>query len=978
MLCAMMRTGLFLLLLSGSTLLAQGLPGGEALGPEDRPLPLRGTSVHAEVAGPVARVTVRQEFLNSFDHPIEVLYRFPLPDQAAVAALQIEIGSRLVTSELTSMEEARRRYARAKREGETAALTTQSRANVFTQRLANVLPGEWIHVELVYLEDLRFRDGGYEFVFPVVVASRYAATRDVATRHLPAGEQPDHLLDLEVEVDSGTPLGAISSDSHGIQVRQHDSHRALVTLSPYDRLPVKDFVLHIGLAADGPVAAVLAHRTSGAGVFSLLVHPGAATDPDLMPSRELVFVLDCSGSMDGMPIETAKKVVSRSLDTLGPDDTFRILRFSDQASAFDRGSLVATPANLQRARRYLEGLTAGGGTEVLSGVRLALDGQADHLRVRIIHFLTDGQVGNETEILAELSKNLGDTRLFPLGVGSSVNRFLLERMAQVGRGEVSYIRQGAPADRIEEEVIRFATRTTSPVLTHLEIDWNGLPVMDHVPERLPDLFSGRPVTITGRYFAGAEGEIVLRGWRGDQPFEQRIPVVLPESERMNSALPALWARTRIRELLLARWVDPEHDVTAEVTRLALDYGILSPYTAFVATDGRVVADPAKSRTIVQPLPAPEGVGGEGFYGILAAPPTARTAPPPKTAAPPADPKPKGPTDTRALFPPIDEIPDLHLAFLRTFQEEDGRWSDSGDLFGDVGATSLALLAFRASGQTPEVGRYAESVKQGIRWLEKAMARGTASEARRAEPAPAGVDEASPLLARTLATIAFVEYAQATGKGPEVRAARAAAEDLAGQAGPDGGFARAGGKGPSDTVTTSLAILALWRAREAGFPVPDAVIREALAFLDQLTNRDTGEVAYSKVTVGTGVDGLAIAASLLARMEAGIQPMKVEQLRESMADLLNLPVLPAERWDPFYLFLATSAFRRAGPEVFEEWNVPLDKASRQAMIPMDAVDEDGAPVLTGPMGGRLSRAPAMALFGLTRTLYPPGGRPFTLD
>lgn len=959
---------------ASAAIAAEGDPGGRMEGADGTPLPLLGTQVDAEIVDSAALVTVRQVFENRGDQAIEAVYSFPLPDRSAVDDFVLQIGTRTVRSRLVAREEALESYAKAKLEGKTAALATQIRPNLFTQRIGNILPNERIVTEITYSEDLRRTDGRYTWVFPVVAAPRYRPPRrlaaDRSAEFLGAGEVPEHRLDLSVRIDAGLPITDLDSESHRIDVHADGGPTARVEIHPYDRLPVKDFLLSWRTATPEPEAALLAHRIGATGTFCLTIQPEDAPETVARMPREIVFVVDGSGSMKGAPIEAAKAVVAGALRTLAPEDSFQILRFSDEASGFAEGSVPATRGNVLRGLAYVDALEGDGGTEILKGLTLALEAPADPNRLRIVLFLTDGLVGNEPEILSSLKDLLGDARVFALGVGSSPNRFLLDRLAELGRGSASYVRQDATDERVSEEVARFVARIESPVLSGLAIDWGGLGVTDVVPNRVPDLFAGQPIRVYGRYVYAGEGVVTIRGRRDGATWEKRVPVTLPDFERTHSVLEKLWAREKIRSLVLDGYagVLDEAAVEEEVGRLSLEFGLLTKDTAFVAVDERVVTDGSRTRTIVQPAAWPEGVGGSDYLGVLVAtkPKSANPSPAP-AAATSAGPETREPAESRPTFPPIDSAPDRHLAWLKAWQREDGSWAAGGDLLSDTGATALALLAFTASGKAPDEGLYGKTVREGFRWLEKQQAKDGGFGA---------ADAPARMIDHALATTAWLDFCAATGWKIGWSRARRAVDFLVEHRVEGLGWARDGGEEGSDTLATAFGLLAVLRARGAGIPVRGGPVMDSLAHLEGVTDRMTGRVAMNVGPVARD-DGTAIAAALIARTALGAKPGDVAYLRKGAERLLTLPAPVGAHADPLYLFLATSALRRIGGDAFDAWRAPLNEGVRRGMIPERETDEDGNVLLVGPEGARVGRAAAMALFGLSRSVYEPASRPFTL-
>ncbi len=585
--------------------------------------PLKQTYVKADITGFLARVTVKQEFENTFDRPIEAVYTFPLSEKGAVDRMTMTIGSRVISGRILRREEARKTYEAAKNAGQTAALLDQERPNIFTQSVANILPGEKIVVEISYVETLKYEEGVYEFVFPMVVGPRYIPRGKSASG---ADRVPDaskispkvtltragHDISIEVNIDAGVPLVGVESKLHAIETQSFGAGSAKVSLKDEATIPNKDFVLRYGVSGGRVEDALITHRDARGGFFTLILQP-----PDLgvyedVAPKEIVFVLDTSGSMGGFPIEKAKEAMKMSLLGLYPEDTFNLITFAgDTRILFDR-PVPASEANIETAMDFLENSSGGGGTEMMKAIRAALDPSDSQEHIRIVCFMTDGYIGNEGEIIAEVQKH-PKARVFSFGIGNSVNRFLLEKIAEEGNGEAAIVTledEGAEAAR------RFYQRVRAPILTDISIDWNGMPVADTYPEKIPDLFSAKPVIINGRYTGAASGSIVLRGKVGGQMFEREIKVDLPEAEAEHDVLATLWARKRIEELtkgdyegVQSRTADGE--VAAKITGVALEFGILSQYTSFVAVEERKVNPGGGPTRVDVPVDLAEGTFGDG-------------------------------------------------------------------------------------------------------------------------------------------------------------------------------------------------------------------------------------------------------------------------------------------------------------------------------------------------------------------------------
>ena len=586
-------------------------------------------AVQAKLVGYVGTVDVTQHFENPFDEKIEAVYVFPLPERAAVSEFVMTIGERRIRGILRERAAAEEIYREARAQGHRASLLTQHRPNVFEQKVANIEPGNRIDVNIRYFHTLAHRDGWYSFAFPTVVGPRYnppgftdpvqalprshvePVSQGAGVRYLRPEERSGHDISIKVELDAGVELEALRA-SHEINETRTGAHAASIELANRTTIPNRDFVLDFKVAGERLKANLLTYldRGKGEGYFTMMLYPPSDLEDLQRHPVEMVFVVDSSGSMEGAPIGQAREAILEALDLLEPTDTFQIIRFSTDASQFGQTPVPATRDNLARAKRYVRNLHAGGGTEMNEGVRAALGFAPDPERLRFVTFLTDGYIGNETEIIGEIHNLLGESRIFSFGVGDSVNRYLLERMAVIGRGAVAYL----GLDDSGGEVMRlFFERISHPALAHLEIDWGDMAVTEVYPSRLPDLFVGRPVIVTGKYL-GQPGGPTVAGRAGGRSLEFAVPWDVREDA--HAFIPKIWARLRIADLSDRQtWVhDPYDELAGAIEKTALEYGLMSDYTAFVAVDASGRTAGGHGTTVHQAVPAPEGVRYETTVG----------------------------------------------------------------------------------------------------------------------------------------------------------------------------------------------------------------------------------------------------------------------------------------------------------------------------------------------------------------------------
>jgi Ca-activated chloride channel family protein len=586
------------------------------------PLPLKHTDVKGQISGYIATVNVTQQFHNPYDEKIEAVYVFPLPQNAAINEFIMTVGERRIRGIIRERKQAERIYQQARAQGHVASLLTQERPNIFTQKVANIEPSKKIDVNIKYFNTLAYVDGWYEFVFPMVVGPRFnppgftdgvgavargrtgISGQKTEVQYLKPGERSGHDISLAVDIDAGVAIEKLVCKSHVINNSSASRQRKTVRLSSLDSIPNKDFVLRYKVAGKKVKSALVTHRDKRGGFFTLMLYPPENLSYLKRAPMEMIFVLDCSGSMSGKPIAKAKQAITRALRKLQPGDTFQVIRFSNNASQLGPNPVPATPANIRRGLKYVESLRGSGGTMMIEGIKAALGFAHDPRRFRLVSFMTDGYIGNEAEILAEVHNSLGASRIFSFGVGSSVNRYLLDRMAKIGKGAVAYV---GLDDSAAEIVDQFYDRISHPALADVVIDWGSMEVADVQPYRIPDLFVGRPVIVTGRFKGNDSTSIRVTGRVGDLAQEMEIPVHLGNAADTHPGIPCVWARKKIETLGNLATYENNPDLPGEIRQVALEYGLMSSYTAFIAVDSSRTTEGDHGITVSVPVPVPDGV-----------------------------------------------------------------------------------------------------------------------------------------------------------------------------------------------------------------------------------------------------------------------------------------------------------------------------------------------------------------------------------
>ena len=600
--------------------------------------PLEHTSVKAEVSGFLSRVSVTQTFHNPAKEKIEAIYTFPLPGDAAVDEMLIRVRDRVVRGEIKRREEARRIYEQARDRGQVASLLDQERPNIFTQSVANIPPGEKIEITIKYVEMLPYDDGAFKFVFPMVVGSRFIPGQPASKQGTgwapdtdrvpdasritppvtPEGVRAGHDIDLTVSIDAGVPIIEMKSALHEVEIAHETRNQATVSLKNKKEIPNRDFVLKYLVAGDEIRSGVLTHKDGKQGYVALILVPPKRVRPEQVAPKEMIFVIDRSGSQHGKPLDKAKETMKYVIEHLNPEDTFNVIDFGNTANMLFSEPKKNTPEYRAKAIRHVESLDARGGTWMAQAVELACRQPAPENRLRIVTFMTDGYVGNDFEILSLVQKLRGKSRWFPFGAGNSVNRFLLDNMARVGGGEVDYVLLNSSGEEVGK---KFYERIASPVLTDATLTMHGISLEHVYPEEISDLWDRKPLVFKARYSGSGKGTVTIKGFSGGKEYEQVLDVALPEKESANSSLAALWARAKVDDLMGSDLMGvqqgkPKREIVDEIVRVALEHRIMTQFTSFVAVEETVVTIGGKPTTITVPVEMPDGVSRERIFGDL--------------------------------------------------------------------------------------------------------------------------------------------------------------------------------------------------------------------------------------------------------------------------------------------------------------------------------------------------------------------------
>jgi len=579
-------------------------------------LPLKGTEVAVKISGVIADVTVTQTYRNEGQRAIEAKYVFPGSTKAAVSGLNVRLADRLITAQIREKKQAQIEYDSAKKEGKTAALLEQHLPNVFQMNVANILPGDDVKVELRYTELLVPQSGNYEFVFPTVVGPRYnspqsenAQAKWAAQPTLHAGVAPSTSFKLKAAIDTPMGLKEVRSTTHAIDVKKsdEDQHADIALVADGRPADNRDFVLDYRLAGEKIESGLMLYKGQGENAenfFLAMVEPPKAVAASAISPRDYIFVVDISGSMHGFPLDTAKTVLERLIGGLRPSDTFNVLLFSGSNKMLSPKSVPATRANIEQALATIKNYSGSGSTELIPALKRVYAEPKEENVSRTVVVVTDGYVTVEREAFDLVRNNLSKANVFAFGIGSSVNRSLMEGIARAGMGEPFIITDPVQAP---EQAARFRRMVESPVLTSVKATFGGLDVYDVEPQALPDVLGERPVIVFGKWRGDPKGRVIIEGRSASGPYRQEVRI--DDRTRLDTAaLRTLWARHRIQSLSDQETLEGGAAFKERITELGLKYSLLTQYTSFIAVD-KVVRNlaPQNSVDVNQPLPMPQGV-----------------------------------------------------------------------------------------------------------------------------------------------------------------------------------------------------------------------------------------------------------------------------------------------------------------------------------------------------------------------------------
>jgi Ca-activated chloride channel family protein len=583
--------------------------------PSVEQFPLKDTKVEVTISGVIADVKVIQYYENNGAAPINGSYIFPGSTRAAVHGMKMRIGERLITAKIKEKEAARQIFEAAKKAGKSASLLAQKRPNVFSMEVANIMPGDNLTVELRYTELLIPAEGVYEFVYPTVVGPRYStmdaetsppSERWVANPYLKEGDAPRTNFAISMAINAGMDIEKIASPSHDTIVSYDDAQRARIELAETGEFGGdRDVIVRYQLAGATISSGLLLHRGEDENFFLLMAQPPKRVKPEQIPAREYIFVVDVSGSMHGFPLNTAKKLMNRLLGGLRPSDRFNVLLFAGGSEIMAPSSVPATKDGINKAIRFINDSEGGGGTELLAAMRRAMALPRAESVSRSLAIITDGYINAECSVFEEIEKNLGHTNVFSFGIGSGVNRYLIEGMARAGRGYPFVVTEPAQAPGAAAQ---FADYIATPLLTEITLTSSEVELYDVEPAAIPDLFASRPILVYGKWKEAADkAALTISGKSAGGEYRQSFAFSDAEDGADNQPLAYLWARARIARLSDYNSAGHDDELRRRIVSLGLTYNLLTKFTSFVAVDEIVRNPDAQATDVKQPLPLPKGV-----------------------------------------------------------------------------------------------------------------------------------------------------------------------------------------------------------------------------------------------------------------------------------------------------------------------------------------------------------------------------------
>lgn len=604
--------------------------------------PLKATNIVANISGMIAETYVTQTYVNEGSIPINASYVFPANSNVAVHGMKMIIGNEMITARIQEKEEAKKEYEEAKSEGKSTSLMEQKRPNVFTMDVANIMPGDTVSIELHYTELINPRENIYEFVFPTVVGPRYAPPQEsggdgsvsdgsadsttpdpksdtsadnddwVSSPYLENDDAPLGDYNITVNLSTGVPIAEITSKSHDIRIHQEDAANAQITLTDSDDYAGnRDFILKYRLAGEEIHSGLVLSQGQEENFFMLTVQPPERYEPEDIPPREYIFVLDVSGSMFGYPLDTAKDLLKGLVKDLRETDSFNLILFANDSVLLSPEALPATAQNIKAATKLIDEQKGGGGTSLLPALENAIALPKEDNSARSIVIITDGYISNDSEVISCITDNMNDASFFSFGIGTSVNGCLIKQIAGCGMGESFIVTDSEDA---AESAANFRTYIEAPLLTDISVTYDGFDVVDVETSTPSILYASRPIVLFGKWRGTPKGTVTVTGQAGDEEYRQEIAVEEAVSDTESEALRYLWARTRLDRVTGYGNIRNDESVKKEVVELGMKYNMVTPYTSFIAVSEIIRNPEGDSTDVDQPLPLPQRVSGLAVGG----------------------------------------------------------------------------------------------------------------------------------------------------------------------------------------------------------------------------------------------------------------------------------------------------------------------------------------------------------------------------
>lgn len=589
-------------------------------------LPLKSSHADIRINGPIAEVTVTQHYRNAGRRAINARYVFPGSTHAAVHGLTMKIGERIVKAKIEEKQQAKQLFAQAQQEGKRAALMTQQRPNVFMMDVANIMPGDDVELALTYSELLVPEQGVYELVYSTVVGPRYGSdplqtardaawianpyAKDAGDGHNPAETETR----IDLTIDSPIAIKDLQSVQHKIETKWQNDKSATISLAGSETQPGnRDFILRFRLQDEQIVSGLMTYSQGAENYFLMMAEPPVRVQSEHIMNREYLFVVDVSGSMIGFPLDTTKQLMTKLLSSLKPTESFNILFFAGDAKVLSPVPLTATTEHIQQALGMMSAYNGGGGTELINALTQAYAMPRKPNVARSLVVVTDGYVNAESDAYTLIANNLNTSNLFVFGIGSSVNRYLIESMAKVGAGEPFIV---TSEQEVDTASARFRRYIEAPLLSKIVVSGRNVEIYDQEPKNIPLMLAERPIVIFGKYRSTSDqATIELQGQSASGTYQVAMPLAEASHDSRAELLPVLWARNRLMRLADMAGNDMESN-RDEIVKLGLSYSLLTPYTAFIAVDEVVANASRQAEDVQQPLPLPQGVSE---YALAAQP-----------------------------------------------------------------------------------------------------------------------------------------------------------------------------------------------------------------------------------------------------------------------------------------------------------------------------------------------------------------------